>query len=1253
MPETLTPPLTGLAQARFVHVGIQLRNIPSVIEDSVLRQIIDRETSWAESPAGKKQLRGEVAAYRASIRALLDLVRIGWKVEVERGTLELSPPERLRERLSPEQVKTKKEETRRLLWPLVAEQLAHPEFQKFVRRMERPSPKTNTLSILNLIADPKDLVARLKDSKVAKKEERSFLISKAIAPYLQLVTEGQRDIFSNHLLSDIWRYFRSTWAIPNLSVPGRSLLYLIRDASHKSHAVMGLIALNNAPMRKKSTDDWVGWTPGMIRFDAEEALRKKDPKKELNILFNRCLKILRDGISGICPDDLISKSQLENPSLEVARHLLSLGNYFDELREKALKDLEIQNTKNVPRRNRKAFVVDGKTAIPPLNDDLPDLEKGTPDEGSRFARRLLVAKKRAHELSSLIQAQVILESCKESLTSPQTAHEAWSKENIATSINVVCSAMKSARLSSNLLEVTTCGSIAPYNELLGGKLAALLCFSPEIAADYQKRYGGQPAIIRSHMANKPVPADCRLASLVTTSLYSAGSSQYERVKLPAGVICPDQPELKIQKIGLSSGFGTVQFSTETANEINEFARTQQEYIEVNSVFGEGPSPKLRKLRAGLDLLGFSADSLLRHHQARIVYAFEYWSKARDFLKFGDTAPPSFVIHPEKYRGATESICKFWIQRWLSMRLDHPETWNSLTSASGSWALSDRLPLARNILKSCEKSSDPEIANLSNLPPSGRCVFERLAEKKGDLYSERLTEDDLEKLHVSTPLDKFILEQSKKGISIVLTGNAGDGKSHLIRRLAPHLAKGVEIINDATAEMDNGKPDSVLNRIKKSLSEKKGAFVLAANEHQLLKLREAAKLSSSILLKSIFSSIDLQCKNRLAYGTDLVPAETFSRVVVLDLSLRNPLAPSFVGLMFKKLFSDEEVKARASQDQTVARNIKRMSHPQVQKRLMSLFERLVLRGERATIRQLWMVLCRSIFPPELSSAGDSLKSWYSEQLFNVDGSLEIDRALTRFADPSANSHPIWDWNILEEASPKADDWIVDGPPTGVNLNTNPKHWFNAYKRRFYFEHLFGDQIFNLESRADREFRALLHEKAAPDPSQIGHLLRGLNRLYCPSGFTGEDTELFLWQGLRYHEQPSRAYLASDSIHKSLFRLVRPKIHNEIAVAFSAEDPLYIPNHLRLIADLGGSIKRFLKIDYYLFATLLKVSEGLPRHLVPESHIHRVDAFIERIGSAQTNKNNSEFRIFNAEDGSVAKITITSDKKILDSSSVINL
>ena len=57
-----------------------------------LNRFSDRETAWAESPAGQRELRGEVAAYRASVRALLDLVRVGWRLDVDRGTLELLPP---------------------------------------------------------------------------------------------------------------------------------------------------------------------------------------------------------------------------------------------------------------------------------------------------------------------------------------------------------------------------------------------------------------------------------------------------------------------------------------------------------------------------------------------------------------------------------------------------------------------------------------------------------------------------------------------------------------------------------------------------------------------------------------------------------------------------------------------------------------------------------------------------------------------------------------------------------------------------------------------------------------------------------------------------------------------------------------------------------------------------------------------------------------------------------------------------------
>lgn len=39
---------------------------------------------------------------------------------------------------------------------------------------------------------------------------------------------------------------------------------------------------------------------------------------------------------------------------------------------------------------------------------------------------------------------------------------------------------------------------------------------------------------------------------------------------------------------------------------------------VNSIFGEGVSPKLRKLRDGLDQLNFRPDALTQHGRARIV-----------------------------------------------------------------------------------------------------------------------------------------------------------------------------------------------------------------------------------------------------------------------------------------------------------------------------------------------------------------------------------------------------------------------------------------------------------------------------------------------------------------------------------------------------------------------------------------------------------------------------------------------------------
>jgi len=86
-------------------------------------------------------------------------------------------------------------------------------------------------------------------------------------------------------------------------------------------------------------------------------------------------------------------------------------------------------------------------------------------------------------------------------------------------------------LSSQVAEVSVCGAIHPYSELLGGKLVALLLLSEDVQNAYRERYGGQVSVIASQMAGRAITKPPELRVLTTTSLYGVGSSQYNRLRL--------------------------------------------------------------------------------------------------------------------------------------------------------------------------------------------------------------------------------------------------------------------------------------------------------------------------------------------------------------------------------------------------------------------------------------------------------------------------------------------------------------------------------------------------------------------------------------------------------------------------------------------------------------------------------------------------------------------------------------------------
>ena len=94
----------------------------------------------------------------------------------------------------------------------------------------------------------------------------------------------------------------------------------------------------------------------------------------------------------------------------------------------------------------------------------------------------------------------------------------------------------------------------------------------------------------------------------------------------------------------------------------------KEARKVNSIFGEGINPLMRKIREGMELLGLPSDVFMNHGNKRVVYGV---ALARNFhdvlLGFTDSAQYNVPRTRDKLR--TENIADFWRHRWLLNRLE--------------------------------------------------------------------------------------------------------------------------------------------------------------------------------------------------------------------------------------------------------------------------------------------------------------------------------------------------------------------------------------------------------------------------------------------------------------------------------------------------------------------------------------------------------------------------------------------------------
>lgn len=593
----------------------------------------DEERRRERLHAIRKQLRAHPAAAKTTeelhssvaTQVLLDLVGRGWTVRVERNAVSVRMPA---------SDLPSKEAVRRVHLQERDAQLRDRSVREFVERMERRRlTKTGWHSIFSLMRDGRDLRDKLAASRTAASPaERDGVLVQAIQPYLQFINGEETCAHTGLVLRDVWRYFRLTWTNAYKSVPGRSMLILVRDAAAPNHPVIGIASLGSSVVQQELRDRWIGWHPATFI----EMLQAKPNAKAVQRLLHTLDVLIRDVYSAdLLRAGIVSRAELRNPT-DAA---------IERLRKEALR------SRSQHQRYPTAGTFKGST------------------DWRAVAMTSLFRSKRADHLASLLSVRRTLRA--HPLRTIDQIRTAVADPDVRDAMRQLIRRIKAVHVGIDMMDITACGAVAPYNHVLGGKLVCILLTSPEVVQQYARRYADQASIIASSMKGAAVKRHPRLVALFTTSLYASGSSQYNRVKIPCEVAGGEPGTvIRYEELGHSQGYGSFHFSRSTIAEMNVLLSRRIEGRRVNSIFGEGTNPLMRKIREALELTGFPADAILKHGMPRLVYAVRLARNAGDVL-MGATTRPRYLLRQDRYAERTEMLAAYWRKRWLLARIDQP------------------------------------------------------------------------------------------------------------------------------------------------------------------------------------------------------------------------------------------------------------------------------------------------------------------------------------------------------------------------------------------------------------------------------------------------------------------------------------------------------------------------------------------------------------------------------------------------------
>ena len=610
---------------------------------ATFRQHAREHVKAAEKSAELGNLRVAV-----SLSILADLIAQGWVVETTMHGVYVEAASF--NQAEGETVDHAKRRIRKGLQVASNQKLAEPSVQEFLRHMERDRAfNGRTVSIATLVDDGSQLADKFRELQFESEDDCSEQLGRLIRPVLQECVADARCSETGFKLQDVWRYFRYTWSLEYNPLPGRTQRFLVRNAARKHKPVIGIAMLASPTANLGSRDEWIGWQLDQLSKGL------MDGSLDARFVARQLVEALRLSVSEIRSDDLLSKNELARPDFNTLLRL-----------EQIAAQASAQRRYDLSQRADGALV------------DIRDVDKSklSDDDWLALSNTSLFRKKRAEQLIPVLRALEVLQEYGVANEPATALYVALTEKSGQSAVRVALNEIKKRHLSSEVADLAVCGAIAPYNIILGGKLVALLMASREARKSYKDRYEGQVSEIASQIAGRAVSKSSDLKLITTTSLYGVGSNQYTRLSLKRTTFPNMTTDVVWHKLRKGQGVSITHISEETVALMRKLGVAVHGRRRINSVFGEGSSPKMRQVREGLNLIGINDDSLLKQSHGRKVYGCELYDGARDdVLGLAKGAR-------KRASSSVRQISFAWTRRWLVPRIQKQSVLEEL-EASGA------------------------------------------------------------------------------------------------------------------------------------------------------------------------------------------------------------------------------------------------------------------------------------------------------------------------------------------------------------------------------------------------------------------------------------------------------------------------------------------------------------------------------------------------------------------------------------------